>query len=624
MKDSRAHLKSMQPKVYPYEPIPSGDFFRHLVLQPGVGEEQLKCTLHTAIISETDFEALSYVWGDSTRNHTIQCGKHLMSITSSLSKVLRRIRRPDAQLSLWADGICINQDNLQEKGHQVGLMAKIYRAAQRVLIYIGPGDNGQGPAVCSLLNEVDEMITETSKTVDMSWDSFPYPAEDHPLLTDPRWSVLHDLLAQDWFDRGWVVQEAALASKSEVFWGESRIDWDKLMRVHIWLATRALGTYNSFVFSAVLINAHKNIYLDTHEDFGRAFHDEDAWGSPSILQTLNNAKELDLSNPQDRIYAFLELPQHLDHRVRIKPNYYKTHLDTFRQFAIQYIEATHSVELLDYVSHDETSPFDIPSWIPRWDISIWSLGQMSAASSVSRSRSGTVSTPVYMEDGSLEVHGVIIDTVHYVSESFDWDDTTPETIRDIWAQIIESPVPCPYVESSETDYLLLEAFFVALSTFMHDGEISEWRQARKEFVSQAHLDLPKATRIGTAPAIVDIDPSTDTTSGATNLSNAFFDFIRNRTHNRRFVLTERGYMGLAPAITRESDDIGIIFGCKTPCVLRRTDKEQYYTYNGAIPLAGKDSYQVEGGGITFCDVLGEDESREWVDWDVEEHDIYLC
>jgi hypothetical protein len=536
-----------------------------------------------------------------------------------LSTVLHRVRLPDKSLMLWADGICIDQDNLSEKGHQVALMAKIYRAAQHVIIYIGPDDDGQGPDVCSLLEQVDEVIEETCKNIDMSWDSFPYPDDSDPLLDDPRWGALHSLLGQNWFDRGWVVQEAASAPSGQLLWGGSEINWDTLIRVHIWLSTRAPSTFHSFLFSEVLINAHKNIYLDTHEDFGRAFYDEVAWGTPSILRTLNNAKELDLGNPQDRIYAFMELPQHIDQKIWVKPNYYSTHLETYRQFATQYIQSTGDLELLDYVSHDETSPFSIPSWIPRWDISTWSLGQSSIASTVVHSRDGSTPGPLLSEDGSLRVRGVVIDSLYYISDVFEWEMTTAATIKTLWDRINHSPVPCPYQAPSAVDNLRLDAFLASLSSGTYDGEFSEWQRAQEDF----------ATHISQTVAAAKDSQLEDAVSGAELEPNIYFERVRNRTHNKRFVLAKRGYMGLAPALVRREDLVGIIFGCKTPCVLRKEggdipNHEQYYTFLGATALVGRERSKVQSGADEFCNVLGEEDSKDWVEWDVEEQDVILC
>jgi hypothetical protein len=47
-------------------------------------------------------------------------------------------------------------------------------------------------------------------------------------------------------------------------------------------------------------------------------------------------------------------------------------------------------------------------------------------------------------------------------------------------------------------------------------------------------------------------------------------------------------------------------------------------YLGATSIMGKEYYILEGGPISFCTILGDDESRDWVEWDIEEQDIDLC
>ena len=91
-----------------------------------------------------------------------------MRITPNLFEVLRRVRLPHASRNLWADSICIDQDNKEEKGDQVPIMSQIYRAAKRVLSYVGSDDDGYGPQLCSLVNEVSKIIDDTCKRIDMS------------------------------------------------------------------------------------------------------------------------------------------------------------------------------------------------------------------------------------------------------------------------------------------------------------------------------------------------------------------------------------------------------------------------------------------------------------------------
>ncbi|KAF2833859.1 hypothetical protein CC86DRAFT_389961 [Ophiobolus disseminans] len=607
----------MPREVYPYKALPLGKVFRYIILQPGANNEPLRCNLEIARIAETQLEAISYVWGQgSTHDRQIECDGYTLAITPSLFTVLQRVRLSDRPRAVWADSICIDQGNLVEKGHQVALMGKIYRAAKSVLIYVGADDDNQGAALSSLLDKVDAMIETTISGTDGSWDSFPYPDEDDPILADDRWKALHALLSKSWFDRGWVVQEASSAPYGQLIWGETSLEWDKLLRVYIWMSTRASTVFYSLPFIEVQITAHLNMYLEGHHDFGRVFYSELSWGTPSLLKTLNDAKELDLTDPRDRIYAFMDLLRSSEEHIIIAPDYRASHLDTYHQFALQYIQSTKDTKLLDYVSHDENSLSDsIPTWVPRWDIVTWSLSQSSMASSVAKSRESTEVAPEVVDDGSLRVRGVIIDTVRFASGLFQWETTAPDTIRTICDAIRQESTDCPYTGLHGIEVHQLSAFLDSLSAGTFDGESSEWRRSMKSFAQEAQLEPTRAN---------DEQPSDDTEGGANDDSSLFLDHIRNRTHNRRFILTQRGYMGLAPLPTQRGDSCGIIFGCKTPCILRKANKNERYAYVGATALVGKECIEALDGGPMFCMVLGEDDSRDWVDWNVEERDIYLC
>jgi hypothetical protein len=603
---------------YPYHQLPQDDTFRYLVLQPGTGDEPLVCQLQTAPISTTEYYTVSYVWGTEIRDQRILCDGYSIGITPNLSKVLQRVRLPDKPLSAWADGICINQEDKDEKGHQVALMGRIYRSAVGLSIYIGSDDHGHGSAVCSLLDEVDDMIQSTCREIDTTWDSFPYPREEETLLKDVRWNSLYQLLSQSWFDRGWVVQEAALAAQSEVLWGQSNFCWQKLMRTYLWLYTRGVGLFYTIGFDKVLIGAHTGSYLEGHKNFAQVFFDEDSWGTPSILQTLSYAKDLDLKDQRDRIYAFLDLPHNDAHRITMRPDYFVPYLETYRQFAVEYVRATKRLELLEYVCHYETPSSNTPSWVPRWDVPSWSVSQscLNTSETLQPYKPSTF-VPIVTQDGKLKVRGVIMDYVHYISDPFDADTITTETIRRVWERINAEPSESLYTTLGAAKSHLLDAFLYALCSGIYEGEWAQWRQERHSFalealLKSAHVEddrLPNSAGVG---------------AHENTQENIFFQFVRSRTHKRRFIVTERGYIGLGPLIMHEGDACGIIFGCQTPCILRKAPDNQTYMYIGATALMGAECLELEEGEVAFVNILGDEESKDWVDWDVEEQDIYLC
>ena len=91
------------------------------------------------------FAALSYVWGGAPdTGHTITCydgiGKHAdIQITLNCDQALRRIRTTIGAVRIWVDAICINQQDVLEKQHQIPLMLDIYSQARPVYIWLGQG-----------------------------------------------------------------------------------------------------------------------------------------------------------------------------------------------------------------------------------------------------------------------------------------------------------------------------------------------------------------------------------------------------------------------------------------------------------------------------------------------------
>lgn len=89
---------------------------------------------------------------------------------------------------LWVDAVCINQSNVDERNHQVGLMDRIYRKATRVYVCI------EDP--------------EKSYPELMDWLS-PDGAYERPSVK--MLNQLRELLGCRYFSRVWVMQEVALA-----------------------------------------------------------------------------------------------------------------------------------------------------------------------------------------------------------------------------------------------------------------------------------------------------------------------------------------------------------------------------------------------------------------------------
>jgi hypothetical protein len=119
------------------------DTIRLLTLQPGTKTDRIVCTLTPTQLSRaTNYTALSYVWGSACGNPLIVLNVGLLRIRPSLLEFLSHIRHKKLPIVLWTDAICVNQQDLKESGHQVKLMADIYRAAQIVFLRLGEDTHG--------------------------------------------------------------------------------------------------------------------------------------------------------------------------------------------------------------------------------------------------------------------------------------------------------------------------------------------------------------------------------------------------------------------------------------------------------------------------------------------------
>ena len=108
----------------------------------------------------------------------------------------------------------------------------------------------------------------------------------------------------------------------------------------------------------------------------------------------------------------------------------------------------------------------------------------------------------------------------------------------------------------------------------------------------------------------------------------FHEWVQSCVHNRRFILTQRGYYGLAPRPVTKGDISGVIFGGKS-CVFLRAEpaKSDLYKYLGDGVLISKNVYRVvEDGGSEIMFPFGmSGGGQDWVEWgDVSDQNLYLC
>jgi hypothetical protein len=78
----------------------------------------------TALGHQMNYVALSHCWGDQTDIAPIVCNGDKLEVASNLNEALALIRNDsDYRPSyIWADALCINQEDVDERSSQVTLM----------------------------------------------------------------------------------------------------------------------------------------------------------------------------------------------------------------------------------------------------------------------------------------------------------------------------------------------------------------------------------------------------------------------------------------------------------------------------------------------------------------------
>jgi hypothetical protein len=191
---------------FSYRPLPQdGASIRLLVLWPPGTNNQISCRLiYRSSLDGLQYEALSYVWGDTNDTVSILVNRKRFSVKTNLFQALKALQKPREARILWVDAICIDQANLSERSSQVAIMGKLYRQASKVIAWLGP-EPKDGKMLFETLNG-DMTVSEKCR-----------PA-------------LQGLMDNFYFRRAWIVQEIALSQDVILQYGKISCPLKKLER----------------------------------------------------------------------------------------------------------------------------------------------------------------------------------------------------------------------------------------------------------------------------------------------------------------------------------------------------------------------------------------------------------
>ncbi|ETS78652.1 hypothetical protein PFICI_08505 [Pestalotiopsis fici W106-1] len=298
--------------------------YRLLRLQAGAGP--IECHLFQSYLpSDNDditlvpYEALSYCWGSNVLTNTIRVNGKLLAITSNLFEALKHLRFSDKDRILWVDAICIDQNNVLERGHQVDMMGKLYSMADEVLIWLGQLECGK--LLPALQRFEAEVPCETWKKwlhkdprFRGIWDmmKIPWAFQDQGPVGANLRSELELLMESPWFSRVWIIQEVAQAKRASLGCTEG---WIKA---------------TTFAAAPNLLEVEPSTQCQAIIDVMPGPSRLSSWfgQNPNMSTLLWRFRSSQASDPRDRLYALLGISSDKP----IVADYRKTEQEVVKEF----------------------------------------------------------------------------------------------------------------------------------------------------------------------------------------------------------------------------------------------------------------------------------------------------
>jgi len=259
-------MESNMAHDYVYESLVTAQSIRLIELHPrDVGSAtSISFSLRSVNLDKAPpFDALSYTWGcpfpavlaDSSDDydspcHEARCNGQRFLVRRSLLQALEAIRDLSflamgltKQRYVWADAICIDQSNMQERASQVKLMGNLYSRADSVISWLGPDDGTVADAVFiakhlatfGILPRTKEDYAIAKQAISHIGlgDFFDRDAYRQKLGIDRpparQWIAFAALLSRPYFRRTWIVQEVTLAKSIVALCGDHIFDFDHIL-----------------------------------------------------------------------------------------------------------------------------------------------------------------------------------------------------------------------------------------------------------------------------------------------------------------------------------------------------------------------------------------------------------
>ncbi|KAF2673832.1 HET-domain-containing protein [Microthyrium microscopicum] len=601
--DNRADSKPRN--GYQYKPLPTyagTTLIRVIELLPKPKDSAaLTCRIRTVDLAEKpDYEAISYCWGPPVFDQKLVIeNEGVISITKSLQGALKHLRRVDGVRTIWADAVCINQQDVEERNAQVQLMRDIYRSCKGVIAWLGPSstmtDLGMDtvPRVLAAIRK-KQMARDGERLRHLTDDMlirYGFPLRNSWVL-----HCIFSIFERPWFRRVWIIQELALAPRALLLCGRRWVNWQDFVTVtsEIWgnLVTysQSQAVMTGRYFADLLIQPTK---------------EEVALGiTPQLLQLVARAGATLATDSRDKVFALIGLAEERGEAgVLGTPDYLLPAEEVYKRFVVDHIARYGNLDVLSVVHRtaEDSTDASMPTWVP-------DLSELSTSDPITRldkvvledhpnvlftpdvpqfaaTRGSTTILQPTTNPAILQLRGTRIDTITSVGHTMrhrNEDEDASEYSQRVrntfasWEHVIRA--------RSRKKYFTHESMLQVYWQTMHGGMTkATYEICKGDFATDYVKPLAPYRRLTFGRQV----QSRNVFSALERLSGILSDvesFVRVQcgeaaisdlvvpgiTNCRKMGKTASGRVALLPGLAQMGDEIVLLEGGKVPFVVRRS------------------------------------------------------
>ena len=579
--------------AYQYSPL-TREEIRLLRLLPGRGSDPIRCKIHVVPLeSAPAYEAMSYRWMSNELTHSVLVcgngqGKHLV-VTASAHAALTKLRSRWCQRELWIDGLCIDQTNKDEKESQVRLMGKVFARAWRVEAYLGASETGATVqahlARLRYLKLCREMSFEQIRDATYGSDG---------------WTALSDFFRKSWFQRVWIIQEAALSQELHLHYGDVCIDWELILQV-----------INTLIHPVIkpLYNVNGSYTGPGKGDIFRGLEGVCAMiDLQGLLETssdltlgtaLKCALRFDCGDKRDKIYGLLSLIG----EPGVEPDYHADYRTVYRETMSKILRQDATLEALCFAGHGKREPVPgLPSWVSDWDHD----SRTGLYKQTYTAKAGQAAAVVFdaFRPLSISIEGWKRDTVKLLGEILKHSENASESdinrVRREWHESARDMAKKHGTNYPETERLevyirtvlgdrlpdvdarpptpdeCMELYNSVTHVFSHfdaagrESKMLDRYYRLRELVRQAQLSQGLLEPEESREAPLEIQAMEERLKRVFDSANnaSRFQVASSHLPQNRFCITKEGRTAVVPPKTQEGDIVCVFKGASMPFLLR--------------------------------------------------------